>query len=245
MHFYNLSRKRRVEMKRKNIILREPTQEEIVIIEERYRLLVAKIARRHIWKCQLLEMSDLCQEGFFGLIEAWKRHDNKKGPFKNYASLWITAYILRAIIQQEKLIRIPTNILNERRRYQKVEERLSSDTKDVSNDEKITLLAQISPNHAKMFKKWQKQPPFARLHLEEYDILALIPSKTQTPLSETMGREILSIAKKCLKEKEFTVLELRIVQELTLQEIGNMLGVTRERIRQIEKNIISKIKKAL
>ncbi len=218
--------------------------------------LVVKIAmdfQRH-WVQNLM---DLIQEGNIGLLQAVKKFDPFKGyKFSYYASFWIKAYIIKFIMDNWKLVKIGTtqaqrklffNLAKEKEKLETLgfnpEPKLLSERLNVKESEVIEMEQRLG--------SWEMSLDAPISSDSDTDVKSFLPAK-QTPVDEVIAKEEaksileekLAKFKETLNERERTILEKRLLAEkpLTLQEIGERYGITRERVRQLENRLKKKIR---
>lgn len=234
-------------------------------VQAAYRLitanlrLVVKIAmdfQRH-WMQNLM---DLIQEGNVGLMQAVKKFDPYRGyKFSYYASFWIKAYIIKFIMDNWKLVKIGTtqaqrklffNLRKEKERLEAqgiaVEPKLLSERLDVKESEVVEMEQRLS--------SWEISLD-APLHEDSEDThksflpANLVPADEQLADHEAKAilHDRLMLFREQLKDKEAFIFDQRLLAEtpLTLQEIGEKFGISRERVRQIESRLKGKLKSYL
>jgi RNA polymerase sigma-32 factor len=219
--------------------------------------LVVKIA--YEYKRAYKNMMDLVQEGNIGLMHAVKRYDPHRGvKLSSYSAWWIRAYILRFILNNWRLVKLGTtqaqrklffNLNKERARlsamgieptHDEIAKRLEVDKKDV-----VEMDLRLSSGDASL------DAPIGDGEGRQVSRMDLLPEKGEGPdrlierheLSD-MLREHLQTFRETLSGKELEIFDGRMIAEdpMTLQQLGDSFGVTRERVRQLEARVVGRLR---
>ena len=228
---------------------RERAKKELVQANLR---LVVSIAKKYIGQGVLF--MDLVQEGSLGLIKASEKFDYKKNfKFSTYATWWIKQTIIRAISNHSRTIRIPVHMLEKIRRYKKACLTVSCDETLEADDETISKLSGLDVKKICEIKNALKKEPVSLdtfvtddLCIQDYveDTSYTSPeTTTQQKLRTKDVTKLISILDK--REQEIIKRRFGIDDEepKTLEQIGNALGFSKERIRQLECGAIQKLRK--
>jgi len=221
------------------------------LVESNFRLVVS-IANKY--RGGTIPVSDLIQEGNIGLIHAADKFEYKRGfRFSTYATWWIRQAIQRAIADQGRTIRLPVHMWEKVNKMARVSRELEQELGRKPTSEELAKKMRTKPEKIEQLTKIARAPSSLEMPVGEdgdASLGDLIPDESLPEPTEAVSHHLLSEEMKealsSLTPREERILQLRFGlkdgQTHTLEEVGEKMGYTRERIRQIEKEALRKLR---
>jgi len=238
-------------IKELRLIIEDGFQARERLIRSNARLVIS-VAKRYTGRG--VPFLDLVQEGNIGLMRAAKKFDYRRGyKFSTYATWWIRQAITRAIAEQSRTIRLPVHMSDQIVRMNRVQHQLQQTMGRIPSNEELAEAMEVPMDKLEYMTEVSQQPISLQAPIREDDDESLgefiedasAPDPEESALQLVMDRDLQDILGH-LPPRELRVLQLRFGlgsgQALTLNEVGRKMGITRERVRQLESQALARLR---
>jgi len=244
IHEYSIAAKRFQEAFQRNADILER------FAEANLKLVVSMV--RKYYPCSVMEEMDLVQEGCQGLMEAVRRFDHRRScKLSTFAVWWIRQYIIKAILQHSRLVRLPVSVQKEDSSINRAIDDFTLETGRMPSPNELSEYT--GRNRDEIEQVYITTAPLLSLDHTDGDhdatIADFLESRFQQPDAEAVNndtRERIDAALVSLSDRDKTIITLRFGllddEPCTLQELGRIFGISRERVRQLESRALNKLK---
>lgn len=219
------------------------------LIQRNLRLVIS-IARRYVEYTRAgMTLLDLIQEGNLGLMRAVEKFDHRKGfKFGTYATWWIRAGLVRALVRQSRTIRLPRRVAKQLRGLRRTEDQLAQELEREPTAADLAEAARAPVPVVEALLRADDPPVSLELVVSDKTKLGDLIADPLAVAPGSLSRELAQCIEEVIDEltpKELEVFKWRILAERPLVEVGQSIGVSRQRACQIQRQVLAKLRRAL